>query len=185
MPPSLLIETLNRLWNQLSKSDLQPILAGGLALSYWGNPRSTQVIELAIAASDDSDFAKHFLAFGLQRKSDPKSLGLCRLSQWTFDIPNSFVELEIDVLMSDSDYYVEVNRFAVQATLDGVSIPVATMSVEDLIIHKVYAERLIDQADVVMMLQLHAQRLDFARIERWVRFFGIQSTWQDCRRRAV
>jgi len=181
MPPNTLIESLDRLWLHLESCDLRPILAGGLALAFWGNPRSTQDLDLALLAPDDKTFSDRLYAFGLRRKTaDPISLGLFELSQWNLPIPESYLEIDVDFLISDSDYYVDVDRHAIAASFDGVSVPIRVMSVEDLIIHKVYAERLIDQADVVALVQQHRDRLNLKRIETWVGEFGCEAIWETC-----
>lgn len=52
MPPKLLLQALSGIYEQIEQLGVSPVIAGGLAVSYWGNPRSTQDIDLAVVVSD-------------------------------------------------------------------------------------------------------------------------------------
>lgn len=56
---------------------------------------------------------------------------------------------------------------------------VPVVSCEDLIIQKLYAERLIDRADVLTLLEIRSKQLDLDYLEEWIGKFDLQSTWQD------
>ncbi len=56
MPPSLLLRVLDDIYGRVERLGVSPVVAGGLAVSYWGHPRSTQDIDLAVIVSDELDF---------------------------------------------------------------------------------------------------------------------------------
>lgn len=48
MPPSLLMDTLEIVFQMVADWGVSPVIAGGLAVSYWGHPRSTRDIEVLL-----------------------------------------------------------------------------------------------------------------------------------------
>ncbi len=48
MSPSLLLDTLDSVYQMVDELGVSPVVAGGLAVSYWEHPRSTRDIDLAI-----------------------------------------------------------------------------------------------------------------------------------------
>ncbi|MFM7977552.1 MAG: hypothetical protein ACKO8U_20975 [Pirellula sp.] len=48
MPPSVLLRVVSDIYTRLETLGVSPVIAGGLAVSFWGHPRSTQDIDLAI-----------------------------------------------------------------------------------------------------------------------------------------
>ena len=177
MPPKLVMQTLNQLWLELQKSEIQVAVAGGIALSFWGHPRSTQDIDLSVLANNDDALTPLLRKMGMRLKSSrPLPLELFHLSQWTFEPDDAFVEVEIDLLIGDSDYYRSVLSRARQVHLEGVAIPVQVLTVEDLILHKLFAQRLIDQADVLTMFELHFEELEHVYLHFWADRLGLNET---------
>lgn len=168
MPPNAVLETLALLWPLLQSQGMRTAIAGGIALSYWGNPRSTQDIDLAILADGTGAFEKLLQQAGLQqRDNSTKNLGLFTLSQWQYEPADHFVAVDIDLLVADNEYYQTVLNRAKSVSLPRISIPVSVLSREDLILHKLYASRLIDQADVQNLLEMHWNHLDKNYLELW------------------
>ena len=48
MPPQAVLETLAALWATLDELASEVAIAGGLALSFWGHPRSTRDVDLTL-----------------------------------------------------------------------------------------------------------------------------------------
>ena len=114
------------------------------------------------------------LGFQQQRPSG-KRLGLFELMQWEYQPADFFVTVEIDLLVGDSEYYQNVLENATDATVEGVDAPVRVISREDLIIHKLFANRLIDQADVQELFALHNTEIDREYLYRWGQILGIRT----------
>jgi len=168
MPPSAVLQTLARLWPRLQSSRVSVAIAGGIALSYWGNPRSTQDVDLAIHSRESDPIDDLLLESGFHPKKDlGRDLGLFHLSQWIFEPEEEYVTVEVDLMISASDYYAVALSRTKEALLTGVPIPVKVLSREDLVLHKLYAERLIDQADVASIFELHWDALDQDYLKLW------------------
>lgn len=56
MTPSLLLRVLEDVYGRVDALGVTPVVAGVLAVAYWGHPRSTQDIDLAVVVSDNSNF---------------------------------------------------------------------------------------------------------------------------------
>ena len=176
MPPSAVLQTLAHFWPLLQSAGVPSAVAGGVALSYWGNPRSTQDVDVAILASDCDPIEVILKEAGFAPKSEqPKELGLFKLLQCVFEPVDEYVTVEIDLLMSASDYYRAAFDRIKPIELDGISVPVAVLSREDLILHKLYAGRLIDQADVATLLEIHWPELDQTYLDCWATKLDLQT----------
>ena len=180
MAPEAVTRTLRHLWTQLAKADWPVAVAGGLALSYWGSPRSTQDVDLAIATSDTNSIEDFLLVAGLQRKrKNPIDLTLFRLHQWTYDPPEQYVTVEVDLMISDSLYYQTMMSRTVSTRLDRLQSDVRVISREDLILHKLVAGRMIDRVDVQQMLTLHGRELDLDYIDSWTGPLDVVASWRE------
>lgn len=179
MPPNAVLETLSLLWPLLQSSGIQTAIAGGIALSYWGNPRSTQDIDLAILSDGHDAFEASLKQAGFKRrKNSLKELGLFTLSQWQFEPADHFVAVDVDLLIAANEYYKTAVGRAKSVTLPGMSIPVAVLSREDLILHKLYASRLIDQADVLNLMEMHWDDLDRDYLNLWAQKLNLNAEWE-------
>jgi hypothetical protein len=175
VPPNAVLQTLTQLWPLLQSSGVPVAIAGGIALSYWGNPRSTQDIDLAMYVGDSDSMRGLLIDAGFHPTAkSPKELGLFLLSQWVFEPAEEYVDVEVDLMMSTSDYYAAALGRTKRVDLVSVPMPVAVLSREDLILHKLYAERLIDQADVANLMEMHWGELDQNYLESWSKKLGLE-----------
>ncbi len=165
--PSLLLRVLEDIYGQVERLGVSPVVAGGLAVSYWGHPRSTQDIDLAVLVSDNVSFE-----FGLRQAQlrPAKSgrvidLGFVRVSQWKLTLEQEYVDCEIDFLISNSSYHqMAINR-AVDCEFPGVGGRLRVLSCEDLLIFKAASGRLIDLADISTLYDLHERTLDYSYLQ--------------------
>ncbi len=83
MPPSLLMDVLDSVFHMVADWGVSPVVAGGLAVSYWGHPRSTSDIDLAVLVTNIDHFDTSLRQAGLvpakQRHLAP--LGFVQVSQ--------------------------------------------------------------------------------------------------------
>jgi hypothetical protein len=52
----VLLRVLGEVYDLTERLGVNPVVAGGLAVSYWGHPRSTQDIDLAVIVPDEPYF---------------------------------------------------------------------------------------------------------------------------------
>ena len=175
MPPSLLMQSLEQVWKLLRPFEDRFAIAGGLAVSYWGFARSTQDIDIAIAIQDSTSFDAFLRSNGMfpAKARHITSLGSLQVSQWRLTLPDSYVDIDVDFLVSQSEFHGLVLDRAVTGSFQGVECPVRILSCEDLILFKAVAGRMIDLADIEELIHLHRDRLDRDYLTLWAAKLGV------------
>ncbi len=163
MPPSLLLRVLEDVYDRVERLGVSPVVAGGLAVSFWGHPRSTQDIDLAVLVQDESLFESRLRQAQLLPSKSGRivDLGFVRVSQWKVIVEQEYIECEIDFLMSDSSFHRAAIGRAIACEFPGVGRQLRVLSCEDLLIFKAASGRLIDLADIKTLYDLHQQTLDY------------------------
>ena len=163
MPPSLLLRVLGEIYGVVERLGVSPVVAGGLAVSFWGHPRSTQDIDLAVIVSDDVSFESGLRQSNLLPAKGGRiiDLGFVRVSPWTVTLEDECIDCEIDFLISNSVYHREAISRAISCEFPGVTRPLQVLSCEDLLIFKAASGRLIDLADIKTLVALHERTLDY------------------------
>lgn len=163
MLPSLLLRVLDEIYCRVEGLGVSPVVAGGLAVSYWGHPRSTQDIDLAVIVSDDPSFESGLRQANLLPAQSGRmiDLGFVRVSQWKFTLEEEYIDCEIDFLISNSSYHQEAIGRAVCCDFPGMMNSVRVLSCEDLLLFKAASGRLIDLADIKTLVALNEQKLDY------------------------
>src|SRR5262245_571059 len=82
---------------------------GGIAVSFWKSVRATRDVELLIAVPETGlDPVLEALAdAGFRAKWEPPvpKLGPLRIVQLLFEPPGASLEVQVDLLLADSDYH--------------------------------------------------------------------------------
>ena len=184
MPPEAVMQTLSRLWSLIEATGMQIAVAGGIALSYWGNPRSTQDVDLVVVSDDSETIAQLLNEAGFNSKSiEPVPFGLFTLTQFSYEPADHFIAVEVDLMCSTSEYYGSVINRAKTVNITGISTPIEVLSREDLILHKIYSARLIDQADVMNLMEMHWSELDMHYLEEWASKLDLTNSLREAVRR--
>jgi hypothetical protein len=167
VPPSLLLRVLEDVYGRVEKLGVSPVVADGLAVSYWGHPRSTQDIDLAVLVSDDSRFESGLRQAQLLPVKSGRvvDLGFVRVSQWKVTVEQEYIECEIDFLMSNSSYHRAAIGRAIAGEFPGSGKQLRVLSCEDLLLFKAASGRLIDLADIKTLYDLHHRTLDYGYLQ--------------------
>jgi Nucleotidyl transferase AbiEii toxin, Type IV TA system len=180
MAPSSLVEALRTLWPLLAQEtaakDVTCIaIAGGLAVSYWGHPRSTRDIDLAIMVGDYKALESRLLKGGLHKAVNKHHTSMHSLDvyQWRMPLPNQYIEVEIDFLVSTSEFHSTLLQRSITCTIFDFDFSVRVVTCEDLLLLKALAGRMIDLADIEAIQQLQGASLDRAYIAMWARELGL------------
>jgi hypothetical protein len=98
------MQSLEQVWKLLRPFEDRFAIAGGLAVSYWGFARSTQDIDIAIAIQDSTSFDAFLRSNGMfpAKAKHITSLGSLQVSQWSLTLPDSYVDIDVDFLVSQS-----------------------------------------------------------------------------------
>ena len=162
MPPSVLLRVLSDIYTRLETLGVSPVIAGGLAVSFWGHPRSTQDIDLAIISPNKNRFETDLTRMGLRPTKQGRwiDLGFVKVSQWIFSVEDQYIDCKIDFLVSDSVFFHQAIEHAINVDFTGIDRGVRVLTVEDLLLFKAASGRLIDLADIRTLTQIHRGKLD-------------------------
>lgn len=176
MPPSLLLRALKIVMDRVEGLGLSPVIAGGLAVAYWGHPRSTQDIDLAVLVSDHAIFESGLLQANLLPVKGGRvvDLGFVKVSQWKIRLEEDYIDCEVDFLISDSSYHKLAIERAVNCEFSGIDITLRVLRCEDLLLFKAASGRLIDLADIKTLYELQRESLDFDYLEKMTQPLGLK-----------
>jgi hypothetical protein len=177
--PIVLLDSLEQVWRVLEKVPCEKAIAGGLALSYWGYPRSTRDIDIAVFLANDSvfkAFESQLCDSGLTPRGErfTKDLGFLRVSQWIFHVREAFLEIHVDLLLGDSEFFRNAMSRSIECELVGTAVStIRVLSCEDLILFKAASGRLIDLADIQELKERNMAMLDQAYLADWSEKLGV------------
>lgn len=140
-------------------------LIGGLAASYWGEPRFTKDVDFVVFTGfgDEADFiSKLAQAFELRMPDAAEFALLSRVL-----ILNSPEGVALDVSFGAIDFEGSViSRAKLRAVLRGVKVPTATA--EDIVVMKAIAGRPQDVKDIEGIIAAQGKKLDLTYIRHWL-----------------
>ena len=178
-------EALQRIAAELNRAGISYMLTGSFASVFYGSPRSTQDIDIVIAATPIQlrGFVEDLPEGEYYVEAEAALEALERES--LFNIIDLKTSWKIDVIIRKSRAFSqeEFGRRRL-SNLGGVSLPVA--SAEDIIIAKLewakrgQSQRQID--DAAGILRLRGDSLDRSYLDKWVRELDLASQWDDAQR---
>lgn len=177
MPAEAVIAALRHVWLTLEPLRVPVAVMGGLALAAWKYVRATRDIDLllGIGQSDLAQVLDRLAAAGVRPKRIPPliSLGELDVVQLLYEPPETFLDVQVDLLLGKSEYHqVALNR-RVPTHLPELDVPVAILTCEDLVLHKLMAGRLIDRVDAAGLLRANRTTLENHYLTQWAKRLGV------------
>ncbi len=142
---------------------------GGVALQHWGEPRTTQDVDIVVMVPWESE--EDFLRKVLQRFRPRMADALAFAKQHRVLLISTSDGIPVDLSLGIPGYEEEAMRRATKVSLAGLA-PIRVVSAEDLIIHKCIAGRARDVEDVERVLVRQKVKLNLPYIRRWLRAFA-------------
>jgi hypothetical protein len=148
----------------LASRGRQACVIGGVAVARWGEPRTTQDVDLTVRTEFGTEEAvlEDLLARFQSRIPDPRP----------FALQNRIVLLTLtgginaDVSFASFPFELEAVERSSPWSISS-ELALRTCSAEDLIVYKLVAARPGDIQDVMRIVQRQGRRLDVARIRYW------------------
>ena len=172
MPAEALLAALDALLQAIGRLKLPSALLGGLALAIWRHPRFTQDVDLLLALGDTSvaRLLETLAASGFRPKrgNGLLQLGDVQLLQFIYEPAESFVEVQVDLMLVGTEYQRDALARRVAVEIPGIVRPVDVLACEDVILHKLCAGRIIDRADAAALLRANRDTLDVEYLVRWI-----------------
>jgi predicted nucleotidyltransferase len=161
---------IKKLASCLDKAQIDYMIIGGQAVLFYGSPRLTRDIDITLGIDTD-EFAKirkicSQLGLKILTK-DPEEF-----AEDTKVLPVEDVKsgIRVDFIFSFTPYEQQALKRTRKVKME--AYPVKFASCEDVIIHKMFAARAIDDEDVKGMLVKHKGRIDIKYIRKWLTEFS-------------
>lgn len=182
MPPRPILQTLADIWQALRSLGLPIALIGGLGMSAWKHVRATQDVDLLVGVGERTadDILQHVTDLGFRPRRSPPviSLDLLRVIQLVYEPVDAFVDVPADLLLADSEYHRQASNRRVARQLPEVGFDVFVLTCEDIILHKLLAGQIIDQADIVALIAANRDSIDRKYIDTWANRLNLIDDWQ-------
>ena len=179
MAGEAVLQALRHVWISLKRLDVPAVVVGGLAMAAWKYVRATKDIDLliAIGSHDVEQLLGRLAEAEILPKGDSPliSLGQLDVVQLLYEPPETFVEIQIDLLIAKSEYYESALQRRLATRLPDLDIEIAVLTCEDVILHKLLAGRIIDRADAAALLRTNRESLNLAHLLRCVRELQLES----------
>ena len=180
-------EALQRIAAELNRAGIAYMLTGSFASVFYGSPRSTQDIDLVIAANRAQlqTFVESLSRGEYYVEADAALEALKRES--LFNIIDLKTSWKIDMIIRKSRAFSqeEFGRRRL-SNLEGMSLYVA--SAEDIILAKLEWAKLGKSnrqiEDAARILKMRIDSLDRSYVDKWVRELGVTKEWGEALRLA-
>lgn len=169
MVADLLLRTLRHVAETLDREGITWAVAGGVALSVWDHARYTKDTDFLIdVGKEDIDrLLSAFQAAGLQPKRVPPivTVGRQRFVQFLYRVPDTDFQIQVDFLFAETDFQQRALERRRATAFPDWDRDVFVLSCEDLIVFKLVAGRIIDQADAAALLRANRDSLDLSLLQ--------------------
>jgi hypothetical protein len=180
-------EVFQRITSALGEAGIVYMLAGSFASAYYGAPRTTQDIDLVIAAT-----AEQLRTFVQLLSKDEyyvdldAALEACK-QQSLFNVVDMATGWKIDLIIRKSRPFSE-EEFRRRKLVDLQGSPLFVASAEDVVVSKLEWAKLAQSQrhieDVAGILRMRWDSLDRVYLEKWILELRIEAEWNDARRAA-
>jgi hypothetical protein len=115
-------------------------------------------------------------ASGCRPKRSPPlvTVGSHHFVQFLYTPPEEFYDVQVDLLLAESEFQKSAMARRVARELDGVDGPVEVLHCDDLILFKLLAGRMIDRADAAMLLRENREGINVDYLRTWVARLGLE-----------
>ncbi len=187
MHPEAVLLALRRAWLVIEPMGLPVAVMGGLALAVWQHVRATRDVDLALSLEQHEleRLLDRLSEAGIRRKpgSSLVRLGGQDVVPLLYEPPDTFVDVQVDLLLAGGPYQRQALHRRVEAHLPALDIAIDVLSCEDLILHKLLAGRLIDRYDAAALVRINRQALDVSYLKQWSGELGLgaelSAVWLD------
>lgn len=176
MADTFLGRALSDVISHLSGQGVPFALAGGWAYSALVEPRATTDIDLLILIEHPSPESIRPMCAALfgSLVVDPRPTVFKGITIWRLVGQRHAQEVVVDLLLAHTDFLR--HALSRRCTIELDDLPVPILTVEDLIVLKVLANRLQDQADLEKIRTRGADLpVDWDHVDEWKRRLGIRS----------
>jgi len=166
---NFLLEAAAEIADFLEREDVPYAILGGLAVQYWGEPRTTRDVD--IVAMVQPQYLGKFLEKAVNRFTPRIKNAITFAKKSRVLLLKATNDCPIDLSLGIPGYEESVIQRAIIVCFPNVR-PLRLISAEDLIIHKCVAGRPRDLEDVECILIRQKGKVNVRYIKRWLKEFA-------------
>lgn len=155
---------------RLDKAEIPYMIIGGQAVLLYGTPRLTRDIDVTLGIDTDKFPLIEMVCKKLELKILPKNPEDFAKDTKVLPAEEAKSKIRVDFIFSFTPYERQAIKRAKEVLINGY--PVKFGSCEDVIIHKMFAGRAIDEEDVKNMLIKNRNKTNLKYIEKWLSEFS-------------
>jgi len=155
------------------KAGIGYMVIGGQAVLLYGNPRLTRDIDITVALDVDSYDKIEQVCKESSLKILPKEPLKFVSETRVLPCEDMGSKIRVDFIFSYTEYERQATKRAKKVMLN--KRPVSFASAEDVIIHKLFANRAIDIEGVRGILIKHKEKIDLVYTRKWLKDFSVIS----------
>ncbi|MDA3793109.1 MAG: nucleotidyl transferase AbiEii/AbiGii toxin family protein [Elusimicrobia bacterium] len=151
-----------------NREKIQYVVIGGVAAQYWGEPRFTADVDIAVSAGVDNldKFIDKISEIFKSRVENIKEFG----NKFRVLPVKASNGCNVDITLAIPGYESRVMERAVNFKINDKKVRVC--SAEDLIVHKALAGRPVDRQDIEGIILRQQDSLDKEYIIKWLNIFA-------------
>ena len=180
-------EVFRRITTALEQAGVAYMLSGSFASAYHGAPRSTQDIDIVIAANPEQlrTFVQSLPSN--EYYADLDSALEAHTRQSLFNVIDLATGWKIDLIIRKSRAFSQ-EEFGRRQLVNVQGLPLFVASAEDVVIAKLEWSKLAQSQrqieDVAAILRLRWEVLDGSYLERWISELDLKQEWSNAKRMA-
>ena len=171
MLANAVLRALRHIWKSLEPAGVPMAVMGGIGLAAWECFRATKDVDLLVGveAAEQAAALKRMTDAGIRPKRQPPvlTIGETRIIQLQYEPPDTFIDVQIDLLLAESEYHRMALSRRIPAGLPGLDTEIFVLSCEDLILFKLIAGRIIDRVDSAALVRENRATIDCGYLLRW------------------
>ena len=168
---------LRQIAYQLDKEKIPYMVIGGQAVLLYGTPRLTRDIDITLGVDTDKLSLIKKVCQNLKLKILPKDVENFVKDTKVLPVEETKLRIRVDFIFSFTTYEKQAIKRAKKVSIKGYGVKFA--SPEDVIIHKMFAGRAVDQEDVKNILLKNRNKINFSYINKWLLEFSTISGYKD------
>jgi hypothetical protein len=180
-------EVLERITAALDRTGIAYMLSGSFASAYYGTPRSTQDIDVVIAATPQQLRAFIQSLPGDKYYADLDAALDAHKRQSLFNVIDLATGWKIDLIIRKSRAFSQ-EEFSRRQLMKSKDAAFFVASAEDVVISKLEWSKLAQSQrqieDVAAILRVRGELLDRPYLEKWIRELALTQEWNDAQRAA-
>lgn len=161
---------IKKIARHLDKGGIPYMIIGGQAVLLYGIPRLTRDIDITLGIDTDKFLSIERICRKLGLKILPKKPENFARETKVLPAEETKLRIRVDFIFSFTAYEEQAIKRTKKVLMNGY--PVKFASCEDVIIHKMFAGRAVDEEDVKNILIKNRNKINHKYIKKWLSEFS-------------